>query len=208
MVAIGMIAAVALLLTLPRFDAHDLLGSLERLRLSPPGRLLFAPLEVFPRIATSRTYFELAGWASLAAAMVVGLFALSISQDVNYLEAAQQVSERGLCPLAAPQASRRRRRMADLPTAKMLRIPRLPWLFGVGPNLWRRWLFIVRRSRALVVVALLILVGGSVIIGARRPAASISCCPRSWSARSSTNRCWPRCSFRSGFAAIWTGWSG
>jgi hypothetical protein len=171
--ALGLIVAALALAAgqaLPHFNRNNLLASLEELRASIAGQVLFAPLEVFPRILTAHSYADLALWSSLAALMVLGLFGVALALDVNYLETAQQVSQRVYARL-------QRRRQAgggvlgDIQATQRLGVPRLPWLWGVGPNLWRQWLLLLRRSRGLIVLVVVIaILGVWLVMTVRQPA--------------------------------------
>jgi hypothetical protein len=162
---IGLGAAQAL----PYFDPHNFLASAELFRQSAAGRVLLAPFEVFPRIMTAESLGELLLWSAIGVGMITGLFALAMSLDVNYLETAQQVSQR---------VYERLQRMRQggggaissirIQGAQRIRIPRLPWLFGLGPNLWRQWLLLVRRSQGVVFLLLFLVVGGVAILMASR----------------------------------------
>ena len=154
---------------LPYFDPHNFLASAELFRQSAAGRILLAPFEVFPRIMTAESLGELLLWSAIAAGMITGLFAFAVSLDVNYLETAQQVSQR---------VYERLQRMRQggggaisnirIRGAQRFRIPRLPWLFGLGPNIWRQWLLLVRRSQGVVFLVLFMVIGGVAILMASR----------------------------------------
>ena len=154
---------------LPYFDPHNFLASAELFRQSAAGRILLAPFEVFPRIMTAESLGELLLWSAIAAGMITGLFAFAVSLDVNYLETAQQVSQR---------VYERLQRMRQggggaisnirIRGAQRFRIPRLPWLFGLGPNIWRQWLLLVRRSQGVVFLVLFMIIGGVAILMASR----------------------------------------
>jgi hypothetical protein len=169
------LASVVLLIGLglfqafPYFDPRNLLASAELFRQSAAGRILLAPFEVFPRIVSAESIAELLLWSTIGLGMILGLFALSVSLDVNYLEAAQQVS------LRVYERLQRMRQggggalgTIQIRGAQRLRIPRLPWLLGIGPNLWRQWLLLIRRSQGIVFVLLFIVVGGVAILMASR----------------------------------------
>jgi hypothetical protein len=146
--------------TLKDFDPNHVLESVGRFRVSLAGRILATPFEVFPRIVTATSAPELALWTALAAAMVLGLFCLAISLDANYLETAQRVSERYY------ERIKRRRQgggaIAAIPIsgAHRIRIPRLPWLGGAGPNIWRQWLLLARRSQGLLILIVIVVAMG------------------------------------------------
>ncbi len=153
----------------PYFDPHNYLASAELFRQSAAGRILLAPFEVFPRILTAESLGELLLWGGIGAGMVAGLFALAVGLEVDYLETAQQVSQR---------VYERRQRMRQggggalsmiqIRGAQRIRIPRLPWLFGMGPNLWRQWLLLIRRSQGVVFLVMLIVVGALAVVLASR----------------------------------------
>src|SRR5262245_51824401 len=92
--AIALLIALGLWQALPAAASRNPIEVAEEFVRSPPGRVLLAPFEVFPKIATARSYGEVAAWSGLGLAMIAGLFALAISLDVNYLETAQHVSQR------------------------------------------------------------------------------------------------------------------
>jgi hypothetical protein len=169
--AAAILIGLGLWQALPSFDGQSPLSVAEEFRRSPPGRVLLAPFEVFPRIVTARSYAAIALWSGIGAAMVAGLFALAIGLDVNYLETAQHVSQR-----LYERLSRRRMgggAIAATPirgTAR-IRVPRLPWLAGVGPNLWRQEMLLLRRSQGLMFLIVFVLIaGGIAAVGVRQAA--------------------------------------
>ena len=162
-IVIGL-AGLGLAAMLKDFDRQHVIESLGRFRESLAGSILLAPLEVFPRIVTARTAGELALWTAVASTMIVGLYALAIGLDANYLEAAQIVSQRFY-----ERLQRRRQTgggaLSALPIhgAHRLRIPPLPWLWGAGPNMWRQWLLLTRRSQGLILLLVMVVVMGFVL---------------------------------------------
>jgi len=52
--------------------------------------------------------------------------------------------------------------------ANRIRLPRLPWLCGVGPNLWRQWLLLARRSQGLLMLVAIAVVMGVVFVMLKR----------------------------------------
>jgi ABC-2 type transport system permease protein len=158
------LAAVILLIGLglfqvfPYFDPHNFLASAELFRQSAAGSILLAPFEVFPRIVSAESFAELLLWSAIGMGMIGGLFALAVSLDVNYLERLQRMRQGGGGAIGAIQ----------IRGAQRLRIPRLPWLLGIGPNLWRQWLLLMRRSQGIVFVLLFIVVGGVAMLMASR----------------------------------------
>lgn len=164
------LAAVVLLIGLgviqafPYFDSRNVLSSAELFRQSAAGRILLAPFEVFPRIVTSGSYGELLLWSTIGVGMIAGLFALAVSLDVNYMETAQQVSQRVYARLQGMRQGGGAIGMIQVRGAHRIGIPRLPWLFGLGPNIWRQWLLLIRRSQGLIVLLFFFVVGGIVIL--------------------------------------------
>ncbi len=155
---------------MPAADGQSPLSVAAAFRESPPGRVLLAPFEVFPRIATAQSYAGIALYSGIGAAMTLGLFALAVSLDVNYLETAQHVSQR------IYERMQRRRAgggpMSAAPLApRQLRLPRLPWLFGIGPNLRRQGLLLLRRSQGMLFLVLLVLVMAGIVAVTIRQAA-------------------------------------
>jgi hypothetical protein len=156
--AIAIIIALGLVSTIKDFDLLHFIDSLTRFRESVPGRIVLAPFEPFSRIITAPSIAELLLWTAVASVMVFGLFALAIGLDANYLESAQQVSQRHY------QRLQRRRQgggaISAMPIggASRIRLSRPPWLGGVGPNLWRQWLLLLRRSQGLLLLVAIAIV--------------------------------------------------
>jgi hypothetical protein len=167
LVGVVLLIGLGLAQAFPYFDPRNPLASAELFRQSAAGRILLAPFEVFPRIMTAESFGELALWSAIGTGMVTGLFALAVILDVNYLETAQQVSQR------VYERLQRMRQGGAIGTIQLrgvqrLRISPLPWLFGLGPNLWRQWLLLIRRSQGIVFLLLFIVVGGVAILLASR----------------------------------------
>ena len=174
------LAAVVLLIALGAWQALPAAATRNPVEVaeafvrSPPGRVLVAPFEVFPKIATARTYAEIGLWTSVGLSMIAGLFALAITLDVNYLEAAQHVSQRIYERLQRRRAAGGSLSAVPLAGAQRLRLPRLPWLLGVGPNLWRQELLLLRRSQGLMFLLILVLLVGGIAAFSVRNSASQS----------------------------------
>lgn len=158
LVLVAVLIGLGLAPSLGDLDRNNLLANVTRFRESLAGSILLAPFDVFPRIVTAHDAAELSIWTAVGSAMVAGLFGLAIGLDTNYLETAQQVSQR------VYERIQRRRQAGGgafggvaIRGAQRLRLPRLPWLFGVGPNLWRQWLLLARRSQGLVSLAIVVI---------------------------------------------------
>jgi len=166
--AVALLIVAGLAATIRNFDVGDPIASIDRFRQSPAGAILTAPFNVFPRIITAPNLAELLLWTALAVAMVLGLFSVAIGLDANYLELAQRVSQRHY------ERLQRRRQgggaIAAMPIggAQRLRLPRPPWLGGVGPNLWRQSLLLVRRSQGLMMLVVIAVVMGVLLVVLRR----------------------------------------
>ncbi len=166
--AVVIVVGLGLLSSFRDFNPLHLIESLARFRESLTGRIVLAPFEPFGRMITAPSLAELSLWAAIAAGMVFGLFALSIRLDANYLETAQRVSERHY------QRLQRRRQgggaIAGMPIAgaSRIRLSRPRWLCGVGPNLWRQWLLLLRRSSGLLMLVAISLVLVVLLIFLRR----------------------------------------
>ena len=168
--AAAVLIALGLWQALPAFDGQSPLSIAAAFRESPPGRVLLFPFEVFPRIATAPTYAGIALYSGIGAAMTFGLFALAVSLDVNYLETAQHVSQRIYERLQRRRAGGGPMSGAPL-AARQLRLPRLPWLLGTGPNLRRQGLLLLRRSQGMLFLVLLVLAMAAIMALSIRRAA-------------------------------------
>jgi ABC-2 type transport system permease protein len=133
--------------------------SLLRVRHSLAAEIVLAPFAPFAKIIVAeRLIPDALGWAALGTVLVVGIYAVAIRLDANYLETAVRVSRQ--------MQERRRRLMSDgimAATSKRVvrssRLPRLPWLGGVGPLVWRHVIQWRRGSRRALVFIVLIVIG-------------------------------------------------
>ena len=132
----GLFAAVAVVLGQAAAGGIDE-TTLERARHSPAAEVALAPFAVFAKVISAERLFpDALGWALLAAAMVVGVYALAIRLDANYLETAARVSQK---------LQERRRRMTTegifatrVGEVRNSRLPRPRWWGGAGPLIWRQ----------------------------------------------------------------------
>ena len=101
--------------------------------------------------------------------MVVGVYALAIRLDANYLETAVRIGQQ--------IQERRRRAMSGgifVPSSKSAvrssRLPQPPWLGGVGPFAWRQAIQAFRGSRGPILLAVIMVVafGAPLAFGAGR----------------------------------------
>ena len=144
--------------------------TLRQARHSPVAEIVLAPFAVFAKIMTAeRLVPDALGWAALGTVLVVGVYALAIRLDANYLETAARVSRQ--------MEERRRRAMSGgvfAPQSKRAlrssRLPQPPWWGGVGPLAWRQAIQTFRGSRlALLVAAIaMVAIGAPFAFGASR----------------------------------------
>lgn len=153
--------------------------TLREARHSPVAEVVLAPFAAFARIITAeRLVPDALGWAALGAILVVGVYALAIRLDANYLETAVRVSRQ--------MQERRRRAMiggafASQSTRALQssRLPQPPWWGGVGPLLWRQAIQSSRGGRRAMLMAAIIMVavGGPFLFGASRQHELLSILP-------------------------------
>lgn len=172
--AVVVLAALALWQAVPAIGTGSPLDALRDFRESTPGRVLLAPFAIYPRIVAARSYTDIIVWSSVGTLIVAGLYLLAINLDVNYLETAQSVSQRVYQRLQQRRSGGGSMAAAPIRGAQRLRLPRLPWLYGVGPNLWRQGLLLLRRSQGLLFLVVVVLLAGSGAIYAVRQAAPTS----------------------------------
>ena len=111
------------------------------------AEILLAPFTVFAKIITAeRLVPDALGWAALGAILVVGIYALAIRLDANYLETAVRVS-RQMQERKRACRERRHFRPAIQRDVRSSRLPQPPWLGGVGPLVWRQVIQALRGSR-------------------------------------------------------------
>ena len=144
--------------------------TLLKARHSTAGEIVLAPFAVFGNVITAeRLVPDALGWAAPGAMMVVGVYALAIRLDANYLETSVRVGQRF--------QERRRRGMSGAvfvaPSKRRVRsswLPQPPWLGGVGPLAWRQAIQAFRGSRGAIVLAVIMVVafGAPLASGAAR----------------------------------------
>ena len=123
---------------------------------SLPGRMLFAPIYCFTRVATAPAWsLEFAGWFSLSLMINLALMGLILRLDANYQEASVHRSQR------AYDRWRRVQQSGTLSSGRQAvrprwRLPAPPRWKGAGPILWRQLTAWMRKAN-VVVLALLIL---------------------------------------------------
>jgi hypothetical protein len=148
--------------------AGDAATLFHRFTASTAGRIVLAPFQPFARTFTAGSLPELLLWAAAAAGVNGVLLALTMWLDANYLEAAAAASQR-----VYERIQRMRRGVPGAAFAgggegsgegagagkpvgarffRRLRVPRAPWLGGIGPVAWRQLTTAARRSGGLLFV--------------------------------------------------------
>jgi len=166
----GVIVAIAV--AVGQAASRGLDGSLGetllRVRHTAAAEVLLAPFAVFAKIITAeRLIPDALGWAALGTILIVGVYAVAIWLDANYLETAVRVSQ---------QVQQRKRRMMSegafaahsKHAIQSSRLRQPPWLGGMGPVIWRQLVQSSRGGRGgIVLVAIIMLaVGAPIVIGA------------------------------------------
>jgi hypothetical protein len=127
------------------------------------GQILLAPFRVFAHsMLASNFLFEGIGWSAVALVMDLGMAAVVLGLDANYLETAATVSARRYERLGRV----RRSGLGGLAKAKSgsWKIAMLPWMAGTGPIIWRQLTTAMRTTRTLLIILLLAAVGGGLFI--------------------------------------------
>ncbi len=167
----GLIAAAAVALGQAASRGFDgpWQETLLRARHSPVAEVVLAPFAVFAKIiAAEQLIPDALGWAALGTILVVGIYALAIRLDANYLETAVRVSQQ--------IEERKRRAMSggifaaqSKSAVQSSRLPQLPWLGGAGPLAWRQVIQARRGGRGALVAAVIMVVafGAPVAFGSR-----------------------------------------
>ena len=131
--------------------------TLRQMRYSPAAQFVLAPFEVYARIITAERFFpDALGWTALGASLVIGVYALAIRLDANYLETAVQVSRQiqERVRAASREGAFAHRSKRPLRTT---RLPQPPWFGGAGPLAWRQTLQLLRGGRGGLVLMVILL---------------------------------------------------
>lgn len=178
----GLIAAAAV--AIGQAASRGLVGpwleTLQRARHSLIAEIILAPFTVFAKVITAeRLIPDVLGWAVLGATLVVGVYALAIRLDANYLETAVRVSR---------QIQERKRRVVSggifahhsKSTVRSTRLPQPPWLGGVGPVVWRQVVQSLRGSRGAILLTVISVacIGVPMALGIRRVQGSPTVLPQ------------------------------
>ncbi|HSU66566.1 MAG TPA: putative ABC exporter domain-containing protein [Tepidisphaeraceae bacterium] len=143
-----------------------------RLRNTELGGNLLAPFDPFGRMITANTLDGFFPAAIEATLIDLGLLAIVVLLDANYLEAATGASRRRYAQL-------QRIRSGSLLSAGVKgnaawRLPQLPRLGGAGPIIWRQATSAGRSARGLLLVLLLIGVAVGPLFGSALRTANIT----------------------------------
>jgi hypothetical protein len=137
--------------------------ALYAFRDSDLGRNLLAPLDPFGRTITAFNASELLKSGGEAALVDLGLLVVLVLLDANYLEAATGASQRRYAQI-------QRIRSGSLLSGGVKgnirwRLPRLPWLAGAGPIIWRQATSAARSARGLLLLLAIFAIGIGPVFG-------------------------------------------
>jgi hypothetical protein len=119
-----------------------------------PAMVVLAPFKVFSNtILADRLFPDLVCWGAAAAAIDLGLLALILRLDADYLESAAAISQKMYEQLRRTKQGGGIALPASQGSLKY-RVPKLPWLGGAGPLAWRQIMLAIRTSRMVIVVSL------------------------------------------------------
>jgi hypothetical protein len=128
--------------------------ALYEFRDSHLGRSILAPFEPFGRAITARDSTELARSAGAAALIDLGLLAVVILLDANYVEAALAASRRRYAQI---QRIRGGSLLGSIAKGNVTwRLPQPPWFRGAGPVAWRQATSAARSAKGLLLVLLVV----------------------------------------------------
>jgi hypothetical protein len=126
----------------------------QHFRSSWSGMVLLAPFEVFSHaIMAPHVFPELLCWGAAAFAIDALLLALVFKLDADFIESAAAISQK----LYEKVQRMKQGGGIVLPTsqkAASFKVPRFPWLRGVGPVAWRQLLMAIRTSRYALFISL------------------------------------------------------
>ncbi len=153
LIIFGLLIVVAARL-LPAFFDRGFQEAARRMRESGALFWLLMPLEPFVRaISAEKIFPDLVGWALAAAAVDLGLLAVVIRIDVNYMESSLVASQKRYLMLQRRLSTGR---MVVKPHVAW-RVPPLPWLGGAGPIAWRQLTTAIRSIHGLLIFFLIVL---------------------------------------------------
>jgi Putative ABC exporter len=156
LLCIGVLVAAGLMQVLFQTPVQNVAEIALRFRSSWTGRILLAPFEVFSHAILAPQWFpDLLSWSAGAAAIDLGLLALILKLDADYLESAAAISQKIYDRLQRMKQGGGFTLPASK-TAARIQVRPFPWLGGCGPQAWRQLLLALRKSKyALILVAAL-----------------------------------------------------
>jgi len=128
--------------------------ALDVFRESDAGRAILRPFEPFANAMTSRLDGEFFASAGEAAAIDLGLLAIVVMLDANYMEAALSASQRRYAQIQRIRSGALLN--ATLKGDVSWRLPRPIWLAGAGPIIWRQATNAARSAKGLMLVLLVV----------------------------------------------------
>ena len=156
-------AGLGLLLLRHWVAARGGMEALYEFRYSELGRNLLAPFDPFGAAITAVSWSDLARSAAAAALIDLGLLAVVVLLDANYVEAAIGASRRRYAQI-------QRIRGGSLLTSGVKgsaswQLPRAPWLGGAGPVAWRQATSAGRSARGFLLVLLVVAIAIGPLFG-------------------------------------------
>jgi len=162
LLGIGVLVAAGLAQVLWQTPVQSVAEIAERFRESWTGRVLLAPLDIFSHAILAKEWFpDLLCWSAAAAAIDLGLLALILRLDADYLESAATISQKVYDKLQRMKQGGGFVLPASQKAAR-IRVPPFPWLGGCGPQAWRQLLLAVRKSKYALM--LITFIGGGLLV--------------------------------------------
>lgn len=163
LVLAGIIAAAAVALV-PLWNSSDV-GSLtefvDYIRQSSLVVALLSPFQLFGNLLTATTAMDCARFVWPCLLVNLGMFLLVLYLDANFLEASLQFSRR-----LYRRAQQARRSGVAFPVGKArFSLPRLPHWRGAGPVAWRQLTNAWRRSKAMLLTSIAVVVIAALVGG-------------------------------------------
>jgi hypothetical protein len=159
LLAIALLALAGLAELYSRASVHNASELALMFRQTWAGTVLLAPFLAFSfTMMAGRAFPDMAVWGALSALFDLGLLALVIRLDADYIESAAAVSQK-----VYEQVQRARQggglAVPSYRKGSRIRLPRLPWIGGAGPVAWRQILLAMRTSRQLILISMILFAG-------------------------------------------------
>ena len=149
-----LLVALGIWQALPKELRWPTLEELRNFYYSTPMRILLAPFQVYAKtILAANWYPTFFFWGSLGMAINLGLYALIVRLDADYLETAMNISNKMYERIRRVRSGGS---MFDLKKSLTLKwkFPTPPWMGGCGPICWRQLVTAVRNIKNLLLFLL------------------------------------------------------